>query len=241
MKIVFNDIALMYHKENRYEVIKVFEKFVKTILELAKNRIQSNLVVSESLIGKKLCSDYCLEQIYNESELKSDVKRVILRVFTKIKIIEMNTNSVFELNEVRSKLCAWTLENKNIVVSLDMHASINKEFLVGNIISDDKVSKVNIPNLCDEQHIHLHRELLNVRVYEDNPKHKIGYGWGSPMDLTLSEAQKVLDEAVLYEDSKNCLVNKYNGKYYIFRRHINNCYHGYIDTAIPENIKGKLR
>lgn len=240
MKIVFNDIALAYQKENKFEAIKVFEKFVNTILELEKNRIQSDLVVNESLKGKKLCDNYCLEQLYNESKLRADTKRVILRIFTKIKIIDIDTNNIFELNSVRSKLCAWTLENQNIVMSLDMHDCVNKEYLEGNVICGGVVSKVSIPNLCDQQHVYTHSDILNIRIYEENPKHKIGYGWGSPMDLSSTEAQKVLDQAVLYEDNKNCLVNKYNEKFYVFRRHINNCYHGYIDNSIPENIKSKL-
>ena len=95
-------------------------------------------------------------------------------------------------------------------------------------------------NISEASHVDIHSHILNIRVYELNPKHKLGFNWGSPMDLDDCLAQKVLDDAIVYGDDEKCLVNYYNGNFYIFRRHIHNRYHGYINNNIPENIKRKF-
>lgn len=240
MKIVFNDIPLNYKKSDKYEVIEVLKKFISSIIELEKNRVKIELVINKSLKGVELCNDYCIEQIYNEKDLNRDIRSKILLTLTKIKIIELDNNSIFQINNIFSRLCAWIFENNYISITLDMDESINKDFIVGEFIQNGVKKEVKITNICDKNHIIKHGEVLDIRIYEENPKHKIGYGWGSPMDIDGDLAQKVLDEAIIYEDNKNCLVNKYNNKFYVFRRHINNCYHGYIDDSVPDKIKRKF-
>lgn len=241
IKIIFNDIALEYRKESKHQVVTIFKKFAETYLELDKHGFKSNLFIKEPLKQVRLCDDYYIEQLYNESNLKPDFRRLILGICTKMQIIDVDTKNVFELNEIRSSLCAFIIENNYLAISLDMNDSINGPFLVGDFINNGtSIPNVSIPNLCDKEHINIHSNLLDIRIYEENPKHKIGYGWGSPMDLEENLAQEVLEHAVMYTNGKNCLINKYDGKYYIFRRHINNCYHGYIDDKVPQNVKNKF-
>ena len=59
------------------------------------------------------------------------------------------------------------------------------------------------------------------------------------MDLSDEEAQKVLNTAIAAGDEKKHLIAKYKGRYYSFRCHYDNCYHGYIDDTMPENLKNK--
>ena len=89
-------------------------------------------------------------------------------------------------------------------------------------------------------HIEYHKDALKIRKYEFNPKHKVNYGWGSDMDLTDDEAQQVLNSAIEAGDERKHLVAKYKGKFYSFRCHYSNCYHGYIDESMPENLKRKV-
>ena len=60
------------------------------------------------------------------------------------------------------------------------------------------------------------------------------------MDLPDDIAQKVLQEAIPVLNNYDHLVNFYNKKYYSFRRHHENCFHGYIDNTLPENVKSLL-
>lgn len=73
--------------------------------------------------------------------------------------------------------------------------------------------------------------------YEFNKKHAEKYGWGTVMDLTDSEAQELLLWAVSVDNTYKHLIAKKNGKYYSFRRHHGNCYHGYWDNTMSEKYK----
>lgn len=82
--------------------------------------------------------------------------------------------------------------------------------------------------------------LLNPNIIEDNPKHKVNGGWGSEMDLSDEDAQRVLNEAIVAIDDPKHLIAKYNGNYYSFRLHWDVYYHGYRDDTMPQNLKNKL-
>lgn len=52
-----------------------------------------------------------------------------------------------------------------------------------------------------------------------------------------SEAQELLLQAVSVDNTYKHLIAKRNGKYYSFRRHHGNCYHGYWDDTMQEKYR----
>lgn len=69
----------------------------------------------------------------------------------------------------------------------------------------------------------------------------INIGKISEMDLTDQEAQELLMKAIAADkDTYNHLIAKKNGKYYSFRRHHGNRYHGYWDNTMPEKLRKKV-
>ena len=88
------------------------------------------------------------------------------------------------------------------------------------------------------EHISRDRFLPGIRKYEFNPKHKVNVGWGSEMPLSDEDAQKLLNIALPIDgDQERHLVAAYKGKYYSFRKHHGNCYHGYLDNTMPQNYR----
>ena len=63
---------------------------------------------------------------------------------------------------------------------------------------------------------------------------KWNVGWGTEMDLNDAEAQELLLRALPVDEKESHLVAKKNGRYYSFRCHYGNCYHGYWDNTMPE-------
>lgn len=84
------------------------------------------------------------------------------------------------------------------------------------------------------EHLEVHQKRLGIRKYEFNPKHKVNVGWGTEMDLNDAEAQELLLRALPVDEKESHLVAKKNGRYYSFRCHYGNCYHGYWDNTMPE-------
>lgn len=64
-----------------------------------------------------------------------------------------------------------------------------------------------------------------------------GSGKDISMDLTDSEAQELLLQAVSVDNTYNHLIAKKRGKYYSFWRHHGNFYHGYWDDTMWENYR----
>lgn len=57
------------------------------------------------------------------------------------------------------------------------------------------------------------------------------------MDLNDIEAQELLTIAVPVDESYRHLIAKKNGRYYSFRCHYGNCYHGYWDNTMSEKYR----
>lgn len=109
--------------------------------------------------------------------------------------------------------------------------------MAGILKSGDERQNVEISNIAVMEHIKTHEEQLQIRRYEFNPKHKIDVGWGTEMDLTDQEAQELLMKAIPTDHTYNRLIAEKGGRYYSFRRHHDNCYHGYWDNTMTEKYK----
>ena len=151
--------------------------------------------------------DYSFSKLYNDNNLGKDKQRLIRSLFAKVKKLHVENNAQFIFGGITSYLCGWAYSNKKILVSIVTDAKFNTAFLAGLI---DPGVPVDLPNLGNRTHIKEHLLLLDIRVYEPNPKHKLGRNWGSPMDLDINTAQTVLDDAIMYDGSMKSLVNIHN-------------------------------
>jgi len=239
LEIVLNDLAFKYKVNSIYEIKKIIENFVNVLIELQKAKVKFRIIFEGDISNIELMNGYMMPKIYNEKSISKDKKLIILRTFSKIKKIQCNDNEVFCFDDNESRLCNWAIENKIMIASIITNDILNNSVLKGRLKKNNEYAELY--NICEPMHIRIFAEKLGIRVYELNPKHKLGFNWGSPMDLNDEEAQEVLDSAIIYNDDDKCLINFYKGNYYVFRRHINNCYHGYIDARVPENIKMKLK
>lgn len=234
MDFVINDIPFEYEVKNNFDAREILERFYSIVVTLESNIKNVQLLCDESIDTSELIHGEIIVKTINNSSLRRDKIRVLMRVLSQKKIVKYHR--VFLFNGNKSDVCAYASENKTLVISLLTNGVFDYPFLKG-IIGEREATVLNISQPI---HIEDHSDLLKIRIYEFNPKHKIGYGWGSPMDLDDETAQLLLNDAIQYDNDEKCLVNKYNGQFYVFRRHFSNCYHGYRHDSLPVKIKKKF-
>lgn len=239
MKIVLNDLSFSYQAKDIYEVYDIVDKFVEILIDLKRTKRNCKLIFNGSINGCELMKDYPFLKLYNDKSISKDKKSLLLSTLQSVQRLDVEVEDAFCYYGLESSLCYWGISNQLVALSLNTDEKLDFPILSGQLKSDD--NPVELRNICCKSHIDTHVDKLGIRVYEANPKHRLGSNWGSPMDLEGDDAQAVLDCAILYEDDEKCLINYHNGKYYVFRRHINNCYHGYIHDSVPENIKLKFQ
>lgn len=234
MDLVFNDLPFKYEVENIYAANEILNRFISIIAELESKNRKVQLICDESVDNLELISGEKLIKTFNNSLLRKDKRRILIKYFYHKRLLK--NDSVFIFKDAGSKICAYASKNHIPVISL-LTDDIFDSYVLKGAIQESEATVFNISQVC---HIIVHSDLLKIRIYEFNPKHKIGYGWGSPMDLSDDMAQQLLDEALPYDNDEKCLVNTYNGRFYVFRRHFNNCYHGYRHDSLPEKIKRRF-
>ncbi|MDO5540880.1 MAG: hypothetical protein Q4F83_12570 [Eubacteriales bacterium] len=237
MKFIFNDLPFNYSFENEYTIRVAVEKFADVIVEIQNARKEIQLLYEGDINGQDLMPGYTIPQLYNDRGIRQDKKRVIIRFLTKMQNVNVEQEQEFIFDGNKSKLCGYAIKRNLPAISLQINDKFSLPIIIGSNNYDEEIQ---LKNIAEPVHVFIHSSILNIRIYELNPKHKIGHNWGSPMDLDDETAQKILDTAIIYENDDKCLINYYKGKYYVFRRHINNCYHGYINNGVPENIKRKF-
>ncbi len=237
MEFVINDLSLQGKSKNTYEVINNLRTLVNLLKELKKRRLLRKLITDKQIRGLELAPSYFIEQALNDVRLTNEERLFLKTFFINMEVIGQNENIIFESEYGSSFLLGQSYIRNAFVVSLETKSVFSSLFLEGRLKAFAKVMDIRLMNLSRREHVAKHEKNLGVRVYENNPKHKVNYGWGSPMDLDDETAQQVLDTAIPVPNNENHLINCYNGKYYSFRRHHHNCFHGYIDDTIPENFR----
>lgn len=243
MEIVTNDLILRSQFKDKYTAIQEIKKSIQ-ILQILRKDTNFGSVFAERNIFRQweIAPGYSFEQLFNESnELLSRDEKMLLKTilvnFNKIKSPE----TVFCFEEQESSQCAWAFLNSAMLLSIPVDEKWKSEKIEGILKGKARSEKVEISNLSVPEHIKIHEEQLQIRKYEFNDKHKINIGNISEMDLTDQEAQELLMKAIAAdEDTYNHLIAKKNGKYYSFRRHHGNRYHGYRDNTMPEKLRRKV-
>ncbi|MCI9664182.1 MAG: hypothetical protein HFI46_09960 [Lachnospiraceae bacterium] len=239
MKIVTNDMMVQDQFRDKYIAIQEIRKSIRVLLELKKHADFEKLFAERNIFRQwELAPDYYFEQLFSEDNalLSRNEKTLIKSMFVnfnKIKIPE----KLFRFGEKESAQCAWAYLNQSILFSVPVNEKWESAKLAGILKSGDERQNVEISNIAVMEHIKTHEEQLQIRRYEFNPKHKIDVGWGTEMDLTDQEAQELLMKAIPTDHTYNRLIAEKGGRYYSFRRHHDNCYHGYWDNTMTEKYK----
>lgn len=237
MEIVTNDMIPDGKFKNKYEAIKSIRECLKMLTEIRNKTSFVKLSASANVFrGMELAEGYYFEQLFNENiELLPQKDKALLRTllvnFNMIKLPE----GKFIYRGKESKNCVWVHMHQGLVFSIPIEPDMEEKFLSGKfVLADGKEKDVMVPNLSKIEHLEVHQKRLGIRKYEFNPKHKVNVGWGTEMDLNDAEAQELLLRALPVDEKESHLVAKKNGRYYSFRCHYGNCYHGYWDNTMPE-------
>lgn len=240
MIFTINDLALNCQVESPYDALKNLRILIDIIKKLKSLGLLTKLSTDKKICGIKLAPNYYLEKSLNSNDLTKDEKLYLKTILINANIITVEDKIRFIMNDVSSSLLGYTYIHNAFTISLNTNDIFSSPFLSGQLKVISTMSPVNLNNISKPEHVQLHKDYLGIRIYESNPKHKVNYGWGSSMDLDDLEAQKVLDTAIATPNNKNHLINYYNNKYYSFRRHHSNCFHGYINENLPENFRTLL-
>ena len=239
MKIIANDMITNSQFSDKYAAIDGVKESIRVLLQLKKDTLFNRLSSGKNVFrGMELAPDYYFEQLFSEdndliSQKEKSALRSLLVNFNKIELPEEK----FEFQSMESSQCAYAFLNHAFLFSIPVDEKWKTNVLIGVLKKKEKNENVEINNIAVLNQIEVHKKSLGIRKYEFNPKHKINIGWGTEMDLDDKEAQYLLMKAVPTDETCRHLVAKKNGKYYSFRCHYDNCYHGYWDDTMPEKYR----
>lgn len=240
MEFLINDLSLQSKSKDTYEAITNMKLLINLLKSLKQKNLFNKLTSDTKICGLELAPHYYLEQLLNDTNLSHD-ERLFLKTFVlNTNIIAIDSDVLFEASFGSSHILGYSYIKKLFVVSLETLPEFKAPLINGIVKNKSDTLSVDLINFSNESHIKDHEGFLGIRIYENNPKHKVNYGWGSLMDLDDKTAQEVLNTAIAAPNNSGHLINQYEGKYYSFRRHHNNCFHGYIDETIPQNYRTLL-
>lgn len=238
MIVVINDLSFKKFFSDKYEAIEKVRQWMNICKKMelqettAVEKIYSIILDSDA----KIAPDYPFIQLVRDFETR-DEKRYLIHLLTNLSQPENMPQDPFFLNGECSNICSWAKDTA--VISLESDLSFGVPTLDGKIKQD----KVSIKNISKQEHIILYEEFLGIRHFEENKKHrKKPYidATGrhvAAMDLSALEAQELLNRAIEIDGN---IYGKKNGKYYSFKKHRSNYYHGYQDNDLGLHIRNKI-
>ena len=238
MNAAINDLSFERAFSSKEEAIEKVHQWINIC-----RKIESG----EMTAVKKLCSYMIntsaeispgvpLIQLVREFQTQ-DERRYLLHLLANLEQPENRPETPFLFNESLSYICAWVKEG--VLISLETDIVFKEPELSGMIGLDN----VSIKNISRQEHIDLYKKWLGIRRYESNKKHRkepyidAGGRHVAAMDLDELEAQKLLNQAI---EINGNLYAKKHGRYYCFQNHHDNCYHGYQNNNLGENIMNKI-
>ena len=243
MEIIFNDIAMHYQFKDKYDALEKMKIGIETLVYLRKQNTTFKICSQGKITGLEIAPGYYFPQLFSEDNksLNQNHKTAIRTFFINFNNLTCGKDK-FVFEGIESNQCGMAYRTNSLLFSLGTKNYFFERQISGDYVFEETIKRdIKIDNVAKKEHIDIHWFKLKRRIYESNPKHKTNYGWGSPMDLDDETAQQVLDTAIPVPNNENHLINCYNGKYYSFRRHHHNCFHGYIDDTIPENFRVLLK
>lgn len=149
MEIIFNDIALHYQFNNKYDAIEKMKTGIETLLYLRKQDSSFKICSREKITGLEIAPEYYFSQIFNESNevLNSNYKTAIKTFFTNFNSITCEKDK-FIFEGVESVQCGLAYRINGIIFSLGTKDSFLQPKISGEYISDRKKSEnVEIDNI----------------------------------------------------------------------------------------------
>jgi hypothetical protein len=241
MKFAINDLAFNCQSATDYQAIVNIKTFISLVNELKKKGILSEIYSDKKFRGVELAPNYLFEQMLNDRRLTNEERTMLKTIITKSLKITPIEGQFIEVGGEKSSVLASSYIGGMFVISLRTNIMFEGTEILGVLNNQDDMLNVKIKNLSEIKDIDRHKNDLDIKKYEFNPKHKVNGGWGSPMDLPDDVAQMVLDTAIPFPNNKDHYVNIYNNKYYSYRKHHDNYFHGYIDNGIPPTIQKLLK
>ncbi|MFC3746803.1 hypothetical protein [Paenibacillus sp. GCM10012306] len=208
-----------------------------------------------------------LEYYFPHLDQNSDISRAIFRFLSRVSdnIIDCHNEALpgiisspevinytldTEVQSEMKKLLSYMHEYKNEEKEREIEDIVfftiynhNSQSL--KIFYREKQNLVSILNNSGELEDLLKR---SSRKFEMNPKHDPTVGWGSPLSVGVTQAQKMLNDAIASkkkETSQALYYYDFEKKVTIvFRPHTNNTYHGYENNdteSLPSDIRKEFK
>ena len=239
VKVAINDLSFQYCFYDWKTADEALHDFLNNCIEIKKKRYHNVEGIWSQSIDRsvELAPGYTLIKLIQK--FKTHDQRTLL-ITLLANAPALLPDIPFCLDGKQSYTCAYAKDGA--VISLNSNKLFSESSIVGVLDGNPH----EIRNIAHPVHICCHSEALGRRIYEPNPKHH-GKAYMradmvvSPMDLSVDDAQEALDEAIEVEGR---LFAKVGNAYYEFRKHQDNCYHGYrndhIETDILKKIEQKL-
>lgn len=238
MIAVINDLAFQFQIYEERQAMEAVEKFISICKELESVKCHNVGRVIGIEIDKRteICPGSTLFKIVQK--MNRGERAYFLGLLANRARAVCLPERPFVYKERESFLCAAAKDE--ILVSFETEEGLKREKIEGEIDQES----VTIKNISDEKHLLLYREIVGLRIYEENKKHKKdrenAYGKGkvaSPMDLSDEEAQYLLDRA---NSIKGRLYAKKGRNYYAFQKTRECIYHGYIADDLGDDVKSAI-
>lgn len=238
MNAAINDLSFGKAFSSKAEAIEKVHQWMNTCKKIESGEMTAveNLYSDIINTSAEIAPGVPLIQLVKEFQTQ-DERRYLIHLLANLKRPECRPEAPFLFNENQSYICAWVKEGT--LLSLETSAVFKEPELKGIIA----LEKVTIKNISRQEHISLYEKWLGIRHYESNRKHRkepyidAAGRHVAAMDLNELEAQKLLNQAV---EINGNLYGKKHGQYYSFQNHHDNCYHGYQNNNLGENIIKKI-
>lgn len=239
MKTVINDISFEYMFSSREEAISAFHDWLDICKEMSHEKVRrvQEFYGNSMNTSLEIAPNYRIIQLIQEFKDREDRRR-LLGILLNSRSYEVNDNSKVYINKKEFKAGAFAYDN-GILISLCSDLLFEND----KIEAEYEEGKIEIDNLSRKNHIQTHSEKLGIRYYEHNKKHgkrsylRSGGVVASEMDVTLEEAQQILNGAI---EINGHLYGYYNCSFYEFKKTEKNIYHGYKNTELPKELKNKI-
>lgn len=235
VKVAINDLSFRYRFYDWETADKALHVFLSNCMEVKKKQYHNVEGIWSQPIDRnvELAPGHTLIKLVQNFKTREQ-RGMLLSLLANAPTF--STNIPFCLDGKQSYMCAYAKDGA--VISLNSDQLFSETSISGEM--DGILCEIR--NIAQSSHIGHHSAALGRRIYQPNPKHHSkAYMRAdmlvSPMDLSLEDAQKALDEAIEIEGR---LFSKVGNSYYEFRVHQDNCYHGYRNDHVEHDILKKI-
>lgn len=252
MRVIINELSFIGQAKDNYEADELMKVLVDVVKELEPILVGGDQIqVHSCFASRQISLDCSVSQWFSQnfrsyenskSENDKTVARLLVRILRKGPFIDRTLAQSldswechFNQQDVSGSSLAGAAYFKAALISLPNAPEFAVEHILVRFSTDGKV--------CED------RNILNLTAvsqasklrprYVPSPKHAPG-GWGTLMDLSDEDAQKVLDKAI---PSGRQYYGYHQGKFYEFQSDNADGFHGYpVDRSeVPPPVLRKMK